>query len=139
MKKCLWLPDKNDRYFARKRMIISANTKLDFMKLKKGIEEGSLKTKENLKKYQLFSFLIFLLSIPNFLPLLIVKIMLSFFKDIIFYSSIKFSLGPFIFPIWWAFIFFISSIYFDLFSSIIICLSSVIALYFRQILLLYDK
>ena len=106
MRKCIWLPDKNDQYFEKKKMIIPKNTKLEFNELKEGIEKGSLKTEGFGQKVfsnnpRLLEILILLFSIPNFLPLLVIKNVISKFKDIVFYSSVKICLGPIIFMLWW--------------------------------------
>ncbi len=157
MKECIWLPDKNDQYYEKKKMIIPKNTKLEFNELKEGIEKGSLKTEGLGQKFfsnnpKLLELLIFLISIPNFLPLLVIKNVISKFKDIVFYSSVKICLGPIIFPLWWfsagsltyliygeniefrAFLNFVAESYGTFF---LVVAPMIISLYLRQILLFY--
>lgn len=110
MKKCLWLPEKDEHYEDRKGLIHSGNTLLNFRELKRGIEEQNLSPRKvtTEKKWQKIIFGFF--SIPNLPPLLILKKILGLFKDIVFYSSIKMCVGGVLLVLWWASILIISNI-----------------------------
>jgi hypothetical protein len=52
MKKCIWLPDRDEHYDARKKLIHNQNThRRSFQELKEGIEVQSLEPKKN-KEYK---------------------------------------------------------------------------------------
>ena len=149
MKECLWIPDKNDQYYEKKKMITPKNTKLEFDELKEGIKNESLKSKGLVDKFfakntRLLKTLIFLFSIPNFLPLLLIKNIISKFKDIVFYSSVKICLGPIIFPLWWLCVgyltYFIYGENLDFLEYLVLVESLMLfSLYIRQYLLLFKK
>ena len=138
--------------FEKKKMIIPKNTKLEFNELKEGIEKGSLKTEGFGQKVfsnnpRLLEILILLFSIPNFLPLLVIKNVISKFKDIVFYSSVKICLGPIIFTLWWLIVPIITytlsgeNLEFDAFLEFCLLVEAplIISLYVRQNLLFFRK
>jgi 1-acyl-sn-glycerol-3-phosphate acyltransferase len=83
MKKCMWLPDRDEHYDAQKKLIHNQNThRRSFQELKEGIEVQSLEPKKirNTKKWH--TVVIKLFSIPNLPPLLILKRILDFLKTL---------------------------------------------------------
>ena len=134
MKKCLWLPDKDMHYEDRKKLIHDGNTKKSFEEIRKGIEEQSLTSRNILKKQSWKKMVISLFSIPNLPPLLIIKKVLGLFKDIVFYSSIKMSIGMILFVVWWVIIFAASNIIWGSKIALMITIGCISFLYFRQIL-----
>lgn len=134
MEKCMWLPENDEHYEDRKKLIHGGNTKKSFHDLKKGIEDQSLSPKKELKKQKWHRLLIGLLSIPNLPPLLGIKKILGLFKDVVFYSSIKMSAGLILFLFWWAGIFLLTGALWGWQIGLSITISCVGLLYIRQIL-----
>lgn len=134
MEKCMWLPEKNDYYEDRKKLIHSENTKKSFHDLKKGIKDQSLRPKKVLKKQKWLVLFIGLLTIPNFPPLMVIKKILELFKDVVFYSSIKMSTGLILFIFWWAGIFLLGGVLWGWTIGFLVTIGCVALLYIRQIL-----
>ena len=134
MKKCMWLPEKDEQYENRKKLIHSANTKKSFQELKRGIEEQSLAPKKKMKKQKWHKLLIHLFSLPNLPPLLIIKKLLGLFEDVVFYSSIKMSSGLILFLFWWSSIFLCSEVLWGWKIALCITTGCIGLLYARQIL-----
>jgi hypothetical protein len=134
MEKCMWLPEKDEYYEDRKKLIHSGNTKKSFHELKMGIQDQSLRPKKALKTQKWHKLLIRLLSIPNFLPLLVLKKILGLFKDVVFYSSIKMSTGLILFIFWWAVIFLVGGVLWGWQIGLSVTIGCVTLLYIRQIL-----
>ncbi len=134
MKKCLWLPDNDESYGDRKKLIHEGNTIMPFEEIKKGIKEQSLAPKNILMKRNWKKIVIGLFSIPNLLPLLIIKKVLGLFNDIVFYSSIKMSAGMVLFTLWWVITFAASNIIWGSKIALLITIGCIFFLYFRQIL-----
>ncbi len=137
MKKCLWLPDKDEQYFEKKALIHPANTRLTFENLKKGIECKALfpaKTNKN-QQWNLWWSKIF--GLPNFLPLFILKKTLGLFEDIVFYSSIKISAGLVLFTLWWVTVTLVLNVFWGWETSLWGFLFCIMSLFIRQ--KLYNK
>ena len=105
MKKCMWLPEEDENYENRKRLIHSENTRKSFQDLKRGIEDQSLFKKKKVKIHKWHKLMIGLFSLPNLPPLIIITKILGLFEDVVFYSSIKMSAGSILFLLWWATVF----------------------------------
>ena len=101
MKACLWLPDKTENYFIQKKKINRHTTQVDFKTLKSALQNNYTKMPEIKPKSKTRKVLIFLLSVPNIIPLWISRKIIGTFKDIVFISSVKYVLGIFLFPTWW--------------------------------------
>ena len=134
MKKCLWLPEKDEHYEDRKKLIHSANTKMSFQEMKKGIEKKILPPKKRIEKQKWHKLIIGLFSIPNLPPLIILKKILGLFKDVVFYSSIKMSAGFILFVFWWTIIFLCVGILLSWNIGLVVTVVCVIFLYIRQFL-----
>ncbi len=134
MKKCLWLPENDEYYEDRKKLIHRVNTKKSFHEVKKGIEDLSLPPKKRVKKQKWQKFIIRLFSIPNLPPLFILKKILGLFEDVVFYSSIKMSAGFILFLFWWASIFLCVGVLCGWKIGSMITLACVSFLYVRQLL-----
>lgn len=132
MKKCLWLPEKDEHYENRKKLIHNSNTKMSFHEMKRGIEELSLPPKKKVKKQKWQKFMIKLLSIPNLPPLIILKKILGLFEDVVFYSSIKMSAGGILFLIWWISVFLCGEFFWGWKIGLAITSSCIGLLYIRQ-------
>ena len=101
MKACLWLPDNTENYFIQKKKINRHTTQVDFKTLKSALQNNYTKMPEIKPKSKTRKVLIFLLSVPNIIPLWISRKIIGTFKDIVFISSVKYVLGIFLFPTWW--------------------------------------
>ena len=134
MKKCMWLPEKDEHYENRKKLIHSGNTIKSFDELKKGILNQSLGIKKRLKRQKWQSLLIKLISLPNQPPLLFIKKILELIDDVVFYSSIKMTSGLVLFPFWWATIFLFSKVMWGWKIALCVIICCVGLLYIRQIL-----
>ncbi len=101
MKACLWLPENTENYFIQKKKINKHTTQVDFKTLKTALKNNHTKMPEVKPKSKTRKVLIFLLSIPNIIPLWISRKIIQKLEDIVFVSSLKYVLGVFLFPIWW--------------------------------------
>ena len=101
MKACLWLPENTENYFIQKKKINKHTTQVDFKTLKTSLENNHTKMPEVKPKSKTKKVLIFLLGIPNIIPLWITRKIIRKLEDIVFVSSLKYVLGVFLFPIWW--------------------------------------
>ena len=101
MKDCLWLPENTEKYQIQKQKINRETTELEFDQLKASLNTSFNKLPNRKKKSSLIHFLAIALSLPNLIPLWITRKVIGKFKDIVFTSSMKYSLGLFLFPIWW--------------------------------------
>ena len=137
MKKCIWLPNNDINYSKRKKLINRINTEMDFEDLKKGIELMNIKTEKKYKNKLILKLLLAISNIPNLLPLLIMKKILSLFEDIVFYSSIKLTVGLILFSIWWLILYVLIGIYFDWIIALAVVFTCILFLYIRQNLLYY--
>tara|TARA_B100001173_G_C16002085_1_gene553940 strand:+ start:43 stop:1083 length:1041 start_codon:yes stop_codon:yes gene_type:complete len=134
MKKCMWLPEEDENYENRKRLIHSENTKRSFQDLKRGIEEQSLPIKKKVKRQKWQKLMIGLFSLPNLPPLIIIKKLLGLFEDVVFYSSIKMSAGSILFLLWWVTVFLCGEVLWEWKVAFCITISFIGLLYVRQIL-----
>jgi 1-acyl-sn-glycerol-3-phosphate acyltransferase len=101
MKECLWLPENTENYHIQKQKINRITTELEFDQLKASLNTSFHKLPNRKKQSALVRFLAIALSLPNIIPLWITRKVIGKFKDIVFTSSMKYSLGLFFFPIWW--------------------------------------
>lgn len=135
MKSCMWLPDNDQNYVERKKMIHPKNTHLDFYDLKKGIQDQKLPPKKIRSKGLWHPVMINFFSIPNFPPLLLIKGILGLFKDVVFYSSIKMTAGILLLFLWWSVVLIMSWTFWGYKIAIINTMICIALVYGRQILL----
>lgn len=137
MAACMWLPENDAHYMAKKERINSVTTRKDFFTLKEILQNDWEKMPKRKPPSFLTKFLAFLLFIPSFVPLLISRWIINKFEDIVFISSMKYALGAFFFPIWW----FLSGVVLSLLFSPQVALFyiglSIVSLFYREKLLLY--
>ena len=103
MKACLWLPDNSEKYSIQKKKINRHTTQVDFKTLKAALSDNYTIMPEAKPMSERKKLFIFLLSLPNIIPLWITRKILRKFKDIVWISSMKYVLGVFLFPVWWIF------------------------------------
>ena len=97
MKKCIWIPDNDKYYSERKRLINRTNTKMEFKEFKEELELMNLIKEKKYKNQLILKLIILITYIPNLPPLLILRKILSLFRDKVFYSSIKITAGYILF------------------------------------------
>jgi 1-acyl-sn-glycerol-3-phosphate acyltransferase len=101
MRDCLWLPDKTENYQTQKKRINGLTTQLEFQKLRKVLDSNFENLPVRRKLSYARSAFVFLLTIPNLIPVWITRKIIGKFKDVVFISSIKYAMGLFFFPVWW--------------------------------------
>ncbi len=135
MKNCIWLPENDDNYLKRKKLIHRRNTAMDFKVIKQGIAKMNLSPKKDYKSESKIKFLVALISIPNLPPLYFMKKILSLFEDVVFYSSIKMTAGLILFGLWWLILLTFVGISQNWIVAIPVMFTSILFLYIRQNLL----
>jgi 1-acyl-sn-glycerol-3-phosphate acyltransferase len=101
MKDCLWLPEKTEEYQEKKKRINRITTQMNFDQLKSALENAPEKLPLAKAPSSTKRFFAFVFSLPNIIPLIISRKIIGQFKDIVFFSSMKYALGVFFFPLWW--------------------------------------
>jgi 1-acyl-sn-glycerol-3-phosphate acyltransferase len=102
MKETLIIPEETEDYEVRRDAIFNKkNDHLSFKELREGEFETPKKAKKRSKHL--------IAKVLNPIPFLILKKVLNGIKDRVFYSTMKFGIGFFAFPIWWLVVFGIMS------------------------------
>ena len=130
MKNCLWLPTKTENYPLQKKKINRFTTQLPFAELKDALQNNAAALRDQPQKSSFEKLLGFLLSVPNLIPLLITRFIISKFEDVVFISSLKYAMGVFFFPIWWFFSSMILAYFFGntlMLWYLLICIFSIFA------------
>ena len=96
----------------KRNLINYKSTKYEFKILKKKISQKDNKLKNNNSKTVIEKTVITFFSIFNLIPLILISSALKKFSDRVFHLSIKYCAGFFIFPLWWAIVFFYFSLFF---------------------------
>ncbi len=139
MKKCLWLPNKCDDYFTRKKMINYNTTKKNFKVLKNKIFQNDLNLINEKKEIIFEKRAISFFSFFNLIPLALTSLILKRTEDKVFHLSIKYLSGLLIFPLWWSLSFLISIYFFNIYKTLLILFFLVLSLYVRQFLIIKRK
>lgn len=102
MKETLVIPDETEDYVQKKNAIFQEkNIGLSFDELRNfPYQNEDVPPKKERGK---------IARLLNPIPFLIIKRMVSNIKDVVFYSSTKFAVGLFAFPIWWAVVYLLLS------------------------------
>lgn len=137
MAACMWLPENDAHYMAKKERINSVTTRKDFFTLKETLQNDWEKMPKRKPPSFLTKFLALLLFIPSFVPLLISRWIINKFEDIVFISSMKYALGAFFFPIWWLLSGVVLSLLFSPQVALFYIGLSIVTLFYREKLLLY--
>jgi len=137
MAACMWLPENDAHYMAKKERINSVTTRKDFFTLKETLQNDWKKMPKRKPPSFLAKFLALLLFIPSFVPLLISRWIINKFEDIVFISSMKYALGAFFFPIWWLLSGVVLSLLFSPQVALFYIGLSIVTLFYREKLLLY--
>ena len=136
MKDCLWLPNNDAFYLEKKPLINARSTKMDFFSLKKALEQEQPNLPLPYKKGKTIQFIAAFLAIPNFIPLWISRKIIGLFKDIVFYSSMKYAVGALIFPFYWMLLGGCLFLFFNLNVALIVVAIAVITIFLRSRVLL---
>jgi 1-acyl-sn-glycerol-3-phosphate acyltransferase len=100
MKKCLLIPEETEDYLVKRDFINASNERLGFKALRTAISHDD----EKLASKKTRPFLLYIgkiLGLFNFLPLLVLQVILKPIRDIVFYGSLKYAAGLIAFPIWY--------------------------------------
>ncbi len=108
MKECMILPENDESYEEKKQLINKDNEHLSFHEFRKAIQQpGKLKERKPYKPGLMR--LADIISAVNFLPLLVIRKVLMPVKDIVFICSLKYAIGMFLLPVWWLFLYGVTS------------------------------
>jgi 1-acyl-sn-glycerol-3-phosphate acyltransferase len=104
MRRTLIIPDQTEDYEERKRAVFQEQHEdLSFTELKEiNLSEVSVEDGRASKHW--------LAKVLNPVPFLIIHRVLSRVEDVVFHSTLKFGVGIFAFPIWWAVVFLLLSL-----------------------------
>ena len=139
MKKCIWIPDNDKYYFERKRLINRTNTKMEYKEFKEKLELMNLIKEKKYKNQLILKLIILITYIPNLPPLLILRKILSLFRDKVFYSSIKITAGYILFGLWWIILFVAITVMINWTFALPTLCVSILLLYIRQNLLYLEN
>lgn len=138
MKKCLWIAEENEGYHKMKAYINRKNEALQFFDFKEKLAKGL--TLNELGKHNKWLYRLGLLfGIINFLPLLLLQKVLKPIRDIVFYGSLKYAFGLFVFPIWWILVFTICLFSMNIQIALIVVAVQIITLFMRQFLIKWSN
>ena len=138
MKKCLILAENNDAYTAQKVLVNRKNESIPFADIKKSMENGLPLTAPGTHRAWLAS-LARWMGVFNFGPLLLLQRIFRSIKDIVFYGSLKFAVGLFVFPIWWLMVFGLGSWVFDVTTGAYMAAGTFFMLFVRQYLIRFSN
>lgn len=132
MKKCLWLPDKDDSYLEKKKYVHILNSKLGFFEFKEALVNEQSKLKQAKSGGKSLNVVIKLLGLLNIIPLLMIRKVVRLFSDVVFHNAIKYLFGLIIFALWWV-ILLLFGIYFEgIYLGVSLFIGSLVLLYLRQ-------
>lgn len=131
MRECLLIPEDSESYESKRKLINRNNESLGFDQLRANLESNSKLTTLNGKRDLLLS-LGRAFGIINFLPLLLIQMVLKPIKDIVFYGSIKWAAALILFPFYWIILFTILSLFLGMKVAGIIAVTSFLTLILRQ-------
>lgn len=130
MQDCLIYGEKGENYEDDIKLINRKNEHYPFHEMKKRLKTGEgLKQPGKFRKSLLY--LADLISVINFLPLLIIRKVLRPLKDVVFYASLKYAIGIFGMPIWWMILFGIASLIWTWKVGLIVAGSGILTAYLR--------
>ena len=139
METCLLISKETEDYFQKRDYINRHTESIPFNHLKAAIDKKDpplpMKGKPNL----ILKTAAKLLGIFNFLPLLILQRILAPIKDIVFYGSLKYAFGLFVFPLWYALIFFCSATLLGVLPALYLVVALILLLVIRQKLIRWSN
>lgn len=130
MKDCLLIPEESDKYLQQKEKINRKNESTPFKELTQQIAAGNANGPGKPRTF--LKGLGMMFGIFNFLPLLILQLVLKPIKDIVFYGSLKWASALFLFPLWWVILFISVGTLVSLKMAGIVTMVSMVALLVRQ-------
>ena len=130
MKKCMWIPENSEHYSKQCSVIKTLSGNESFKNIRKLLKETN--TYSQAKPLDRYKKIIGTIGYTLNLPILIfTSWVLSKFKDIVYYSTVKFYIGLIFLPIWWIILFYFSVSMASNYG-ILIVLTAIITLYIRQ-------
>ena len=131
MKKCLWLPEKNEQNINQYSYINNLSGKESFEEIRNSLNMvSSYKESRKLNNIEkIIGFIGYFLNLPF---LLLTNKVLSKIDDVVYYGTIKLVCGIFLLPLWWSTQILITN-FMNIQYSLILVLTSIITLYIRQI------
>ena len=138
MRECLLIPDETDNYPVQRDRINRYNERTPFAKLRTQLAEEpeKLKGKKSMPAFQKIGQM---LGVFNFLPLLILQRILAPIKDIVFYGSLKYAFGLFVFPLWYLIVFGVAAPFLGLVHAAYLVLGLFGLLFVRQYLIRWSN
>jgi len=132
MHACMFIPDNDEKYELRKSWLIKKKENLSFQEMRKFLHDIN-EPAPTKKSYPAMTIIGKALGAFNFPALMVMSFLLkNKIKDVVFASSIKWVVGLFLFPLWWALIMTLTSIIFNIKVGLVVTLSIIILLYLRQ-------
>ena len=124
---------KGHKIWGNKKNILNPrNTTVSFFEFKEHIKHNKKELLLLKKKSVFIKISIALLTLPNSIPLQLIRILISRFEDIVFHNSIKYAGGLVLFSFWWLLLIKIGWAYKNLATGLFFVLASIIFLYSRQ-------
>lgn len=133
MKSTLLIPDQDQDYLDKIKIYNRQYEHLDFEELQQRLQHPDLLVDE--PYYPLLKWPILLVSILNFVPLMVLRRLLSGLRDPQFILSYKFMALLFIFPLWWLVLGLMTGIAYNWTLAFIVVSSAIIMLLLRAVLI----
>jgi 1-acyl-sn-glycerol-3-phosphate acyltransferase len=138
MKKTMILPEKDEHYQEKISYIFQPKHQdLPLDELKKMGRSDHFEVRKQKKSSFITSFFIAVFSIPNILPLLLLKKVLSGIKDKAFYTSLKFLIGGILHILWWITLFSLGFVWLSWQAGVLFASTALLMMYARQELIRY--
>ncbi len=129
MKKCLMLPENSDDYIEKLKYVNQRNESVlfkDFVAARPGDLKAQEEKKPGLKSLGIA------LGIFNFLPLLLLQVVLKPIKDIVFYGSLKWASALFVLPLYWVSVLLVFGLTLGWVQGVTAMILCIITLFLRQ-------
>ena len=132
MKDCLWIPENSEDYTNKVDTLQKIDCQQSFKTIRQLLDNPPKKIDKAQKKASFLKAMIYLLRLPNALPLWITKKLIKSFSDPIFHGSVKFAAGLIIFPVWFLFTGLIAAHFAGTAMALGLVLFLVLVLYMQQ-------
>ena len=129
LKESMVIPEKDDKYEQRAQVFTRAHEKLKFSELKEAANRLDFKTDQLITGLKP---IVLLLSIPNAVPLMLSKYVVSLFEDQVFEGSMKFGIAAIFCPIWFVLLYIFIGLAWNYNMSVIIVTACIVLLFARQ-------
>jgi len=135
MKECLVIPEPSDDYEVKVKKVLNLNNQgLSFKKLRE-LAARDYRSSDaqfvKIAKSDWHKRAVWLASVPNWGPYLVLKKILEKFEDRVFWGSMKFVTMLVLMPIWWLIGFLIGMLFFGFWEGVVLVFLSVLGLFVR--------